>query len=494
MIFLEKFIEKINSLEESYGELYFIYDDYNNRESFHLLNKNGEVAYLNFSSNTEKNILKAIYYSYAVKLFASEVSDEDLDMEVYLSNILAVNSVLLKLNNAAFDIENHSKNFIGQLINYNESEEYKFFEELAYWYSISIIGKKLPYKVSLELIHEGLTKKEEDSLLNLKRALYIDSANAIVSDAYRFLSLTVSEVNFIKASIMYSFLEDEEVKQLVHIFLAEISNEYLAKENARGELILKVIASFGKNKYQQFEERFRKSKVWRSTNFTNNINNFELLILAEFSDYMEEELENGEDLIEDILIEESNEIIEETMIEEESIIESDSIIGDEGIFYDDELNFIEEDKIFEDNLQDDEATIEESQSINDAEADEDYLNELRAEIFGDLIKEKLSTENLDNKETALEDKNDEDNDESLEGLEDLIEELKPANIMAERTNKIKNEKARIELSTIIKEINDKEADGYVYINFKPLNKVINLLKEKGYKITELEESIKIEWE
>lgn len=632
MDFLEKFIDEINRLEEKYGILPFIHENGEIKKNFDLLNLDGELISITLSTETEQNMLKAIYYSYGIAYFTGKVSEEELDLQFPIGKTLALNSVLLSLIKSKVNFRYQVESYIDSVLNSNNTNEMELLRELSDWYSVSIINKRLPYKVTMDLVHTALTNNS--NLIDLKKSIFIDTSTAVIATAYRFLELTEEEVRVIKCSILYSFLEDAKARRLVDNFLKEITFDYEEKEYSRSNLLLKVIASFGRNKYQQFEERFRKYKVWKATNFSNNINNFEEIMVANFNMEIIENIESkqerivgtietdfdeeNEELIkidytnedEDIeatqvinvdsirrqynLSTEENNNIEEsveeldcepTEREEElevvkenldiddydeeqtineimaSILESDNneaIYNDEEVLDDvlleteenkdfqieaDTLEEENEDYVEEEILEDieeiksleqrdeefkgelaEEVMVEEVENIENEKIEEEILGEI--EEMEDILKGGLENkeinenklvdeenviefmeyeEETEEKEELLENEEildeiitDEETEEehemnNLDGLDDLIGSLMPAEVIAERNTQARTERVKEELKVIIEAIQSTKIESAVKVPFVPLKEVGNILTAKNYKIEKADNGIVISW-
>lgn len=432
MDFLEKLINEIIRLEEKYGNLKLIYENGEDKKDFDLLNLENETISLLLNTETERNMLKAIYYSYAIEYFYKNYSNEELDLDVPIGKTLAMNSVLLSLIKCKVNFRYQVESYVDRVLREKSGNEFEFLKELSDWYSVSIINKRLPYKVTMNAIHMALNNNS--NLIELKKAIFIDSSMAIIATAYRFLELTEEEVRVVKCSILFSFLEDAKARRLVDSFLKEITYEYEEKDYSRSDILLKVIASFGKNKYQQFEERFRNYKVWKSTNFTNNINNFEEIMIANFNMEIvkneEKEEIKEEPIVEEIVFDNYEEDLEATQVIDVNSIrrEYGLIEEEEEIIPNNNLEIIEDDET-RDSLNsydelDENQTINEimasvSQNINE-EADCNKEIELEEEeiIEEEAIEESENLEELDDVEKEPE--TIEEIDELKEILEDDI--------------------------------------------------------------------------
>lgn len=633
MDFLEKFIDEINRLEEKYGILPFIHENGEIKKNFDLLNLDGELISLTLSTETEQNMLKAIYYSYGIEYFTGKVSEEELDLQFPIGKTLALNSVLLSLIKSKVNFRYQVESYIDSVLNSNNTNEIELLRELSDWYSVSIINKRLPYKVTMDLVHMALTNNS--NLVNLKKSIFIDTSTAVIATAYRFLELTEEEVRVVKCSILYSFLEDAKARRLVDNFLKEITFDYEEKEYSRSDILLKVIASFGRNKYQQFEERFRKYKVWKATNFSNNINNFEEIMVANFNmeiieniepqqerivgtieadfdeedeepikidftneeedidieatqvidvdsirrqynltteednniegnieelDYepieREEELEmvkenldiddyNEEQTINEIMASileadkepDNNEVIsiDEEVLDDEEILENEEDVDfqtyedtleeeslEEGIL--EEIEDLENtEEVFKDELVE-EAMIEQMEDIENEKIDEEILGEIEEmeDILKGGLEDKAMNENklvdeenviefmeyeeeAEEKEELLENEEildeiitneeTEEDDEmnNLDGLDDLIGSLMPAEVIAERNTHARTERVKEELKVIIEAIQSTKIESAVKVPFVPLKEVGNILTAKNYKIEKADNGIIISW-
>lgn len=571
MDFLEKLINEIIRLEEKYGNLRLIYENGESKKDFDLLNLDNEMVSLLLNTETERNMLKAIYYSYAIEYFYKSYLNQELDLEVPIGKTLAVNSVLLSLIKCKVNFKYQVESYVDRVLREKSGNEFEFLNELSDWYSVSIINKRLPYKVTMNAIHMALNNNS--NLIELKKAIFIDTSMAIIATAHRFLELTEEEVRVVKCSILFSFLEDAKARRLVDNFLKEITYEYEEKEYSRSDILLRVIASFGKNKYQQFEERFRNYKVWKATNFTNNINNFEEIMIANFNmevikNKVIEEVKE-EPIVEEIVFDDYEEDLESTQVidvnsirreyglidEEEKITSNNSleiIEEDESnktLNSYDELdenqtineimasvsenanernNYNEEIQLEEVINQEESENLEESDVINELETieeidelkqileddtleNEDYrndnlndnieedkeyvdLSELREEIE-DSVEEAIEKNNYNNEEENKEEFYTEEEDEmnTLEGLDDLIGSLMPAEKIAERNTNARKEKIKEELKLIIEAIQSTKIESSIKISFEPLKEVVDILEAKNYKVEKHNDSIIISW-
>ncbi len=571
MDFLEKLINEIIRLEEKYGNLRLIYENGESKKDFDLLNLDNEIVSLLLNTETERNMLKAIYYSYAIEYFYKSYLNQELDLEVPIGKTLAVNSVLLSLIKCKVNFKYQVEGYVDRVLREKSGNEFEFLNELSDWYSVSIINKRLPYKVTMNAIHMALNNNS--NLIELKKAIFIDTSMAIIATAHRFLELTEEEVRVVKCSILFSFLEDAKARRLVDNFLKEITYEYEEKEYSRSDILLRVIASFGKNKYQQFEERFRNYKVWKATNFTNNINNFEEIMIANFNmevikNKVIEEVKE-EPIVEEIVFDDYEEDLESTQVidvnsirreyglidEEEKITSNNSleiIEEDESnktLNSYDELdenqtineimasvsentnerdNYNEEIQLEEVINQEESENLEESDVINELETieeidelkqileddtleNEDYrndnlndnieedkeyvdLSELREEIE-DSVEEAIEENNYNNEEENKEEFYTEEEDEmnTLEGLDDLIGSLMPAEKIAERNTNARKEKIKEELKLIIEAIQSTKIESSIKISFEPLKEVVDILEAKNYKVEKHNDSIIISW-
>lgn len=571
MDFLEKLINEIIRLEEKYGNLRLIYENGESKKDFDLLNLDNEMVSLLLNTETERNMLKAIYYSYAIEYFYKSYLNQELDLEVPIGKTLAVNSVLLSLIKCKVNFKYQVESYVDRVLREKSGNEFEFLNELSDWYSVSIINKRLPYKVTMNAIHMALNNNS--NLIELKKAIFIDTSMAIIATAHRFLELTEEEVRVVKCSILFSFLEDAKARRLVDNFLKEITYEYEEKEYSRSDILLRVIASFGKNKYQQFEERFRNYKVWKATNFTNNINNFEEIMIANFNmevikNKVIEEVKE-EPIVEEIVFDDYEEDLESTQVidvnsirreyglidEEEKITSNNSleiIEEDESnktLNSYDELdenqtineimasvsentnerdNYNEEIQLEEVINQEESENLEESDVINELETieeidelkqileddtleNEDYrndnlndnieedkeyvdLSELREEIE-DSVEEAIEENNYNNEEENKEEFYTEEEDEmnTLEGLDDLIGSLMPAEKIAERNTNARKEKIKEELKLIIEAIQSTKIESSIKISFEPLKEVVDILEAKNYKVEKHNDSIIISW-
>lgn len=571
MDFLEKLINEIIRLEEKYGNLRLIYENGESKKDFDLLNLDNEMVSLLLNTETERNMLKAIYYSYAIEYFYKSYLNQELDLEVPIGKTLAVNSVLLSLIKCKVNFKYQVESYVDRVLREKSGNEFEFLNELSDWYSVSIINKRLPYKVTMNAIHMALNNNS--NLIELKKAIFIDTSMAIIATAHRFLELTEEEVRVVKCSILFSFLEDAKARRLVDNFLKEITYEYEEKEYSRSDILLRVIASFGKNKYQQFEERFRNYKVWKATNFTNNINNFEEIMIANFNmevikNKVIEEVKE-EPIVEEIVFDDYEENLESTQVidvnsirreyglidEEEKITSNNSleiIEEDESnktLNSYDELdenqtineimasvsentnerdNYNEEIQLEEVINQEESENLEESDVINELETieeidelkqileddtleNEDYrndnlndnieedkeyvdLSELREEIE-DSVEEAIEENNYNNEEENKEEFYTEEEDEmnTLEGLDDLIGSLMPAEKIAERNTNARKEKIKEELKLIIEAIQSTKIESSIKISFEPLKEVVDILEAKNYKVEKHNDSIIISW-
>lgn len=571
MDFLEKLINEIIRLEEKYGNLRLIYENGESKKDFDLLNLDNEMVSLLLNTETERNMLKAIYYSYAIEYFYKSYLNQELDLEVPIGKTLAVNSVLLSLIKCKVNFKYQVESYVDRVLREKSGNEFEFLNELSDWYSVSIINKRLPYKVTMNAIHMALNNNS--NLIELKKAIFIDTSMAIIATAHRFLELTEEEVRVVKCSILFSFLEDAKARRLVDNFLKEITYEYEEKEYSRSDILLRVIASFGKNKYQQFEERFRNYKVWKATNFTNNINNFEEIMIANFNmevikNKVIEEVKE-EPIVEEIVFDDYEENLESTQVidvnsirreyglidEEEKITSNNSL----EIIEEDESNktlnsydeldenqtineimaSVSEDTNERDNYneeiqleevinQEESENLEESDVINELETieeidelkqileddtleNEDYrndnlndnieedkeyvdLSELREEIE-DSVEEAIEENNYNNEEENKEEFYTEEEDEmnTLEGLDDLIGSLMPAEKIAERNTNARKEKIKEELKLIIEAIQSTKIESSIKISFEPLKEVVDILEAKNYKVEKHNDSIIISW-
>lgn len=571
MDFLEKLINEIIRLEEKYGNLRLIYENGESKKDFDLLNLDNEMVSLLLNTETERNMLKAIYYSYAIEYFYKSYLNQELDLEVPIGKTLAVNSVLLSLIKCKVNFKYQVESYVDRVLREKSGNEFEFLNELSDWYSVSIINKRLPYKVTMNAIHMALNNNS--NLIELKKAIFIDTSMAIIATAHRFLELTEEEVRVVKCSILFSFLEDAKARRLVDNFLKEITYEYEEKEYSRSDILLRVIASFGKNKYQQFEERFRNYKVWKATNFTNNINNFEEIMIANFNmevikNKVIEEVKE-EPIVEEIVFDDYEEDLESTQVidvnsirreyglidEEEKITSNNSleiIEEDESnktLNSYDELdenqtineimasvsentnerdNYNEEIQLEEVINQEESENLEESDVINELETieeidelkqileddtleNEDYrndnlndnieedkeyvdLSELREEIE-DSVEEAIEENNYNNEEENKEEFYTEEEDEmnTLEGLDDLIGSLMPAEKIAERNTNARKEKIKEELKLIIEAIQSTKIESSIKISFELLKEVVDILEAKNYKVEKHNDSIIISW-
>lgn len=571
MDFLEKLINEIIRLEEKYGNLRLIYENGESKKDFDLLNLDNEMVSLLLNTETERNMLKAIYYSYAIEYFYKSYLNQELDLEVPIGKTLAVNSVLLSLIKCKVNFKYQVESYVDRVLREKSGNEFEFLNELSDWYSVSIINKRLPYKVTMNAIHMALNNNS--NLIELKKAIFIDTSMAIIATAHRFLELTEEEVRVVKCSILFSFLEDAKARRLVDNFLKEITYEYEEKEYSRSDILLRVIASFGKNKYQQFEERFRIYKVWKATNFTNNINNFEEIMIANFNmevikNKVIEEVKE-EPIVEEIVFDDYEEDLESTQVidvnsirreyglidEEEKVTSNNSleiIEEDESnktLNSYDELdenqtineimasvsentnerdNYNEEIQLEEVINQEESENLEESDVINELETieeidelkqileddtleNEDYrndnlndnieedkeyvdLSELREEIE-DSVEEAIEENNYNNEEENKEEFYTEEEDEmnTLEGLDDLIGSLMPAEKIAERNTNARKEKIKEELKLIIEAIQSTKIESSIKISFEPLKEVVDILEAKNYKVEKHNDSIIISW-
>lgn len=434
MDFLEKLINEIIRLEEKYGNLKLIYENGEDKKDFDLLNLENETISLLLNTETERNMLKAIYYSYAIEYFYKNYSNEELDLDVPIGKTLAMNSVLLSLIKCKVNFRYQVESYVDRVLREKSGNEFEFLKELSDWYSVSIINKRLPYKVTMNAIHMALNNNS--NLIELKKAIFIDSSMAIIATAYRFLELTEEEVRVVKCSILFSFLEDAKARRLVDSFLKEITYEYEEKDYSRSDILLKVIASFGKNKYQQFEERFRNYKVWKSTNFTNNINNFEEIMIANFNMEIvkneEKEEIKEEPIVEEIVFDNYEEDLEATQVIDVNSIrrEYGLIEEEEEIIPNNNLEIIEDDET-RDSLNsydelDENQTINEimasvSQNINE-EADCNKEIELEEEEIIEEITEEEPIEESENLEELDDVEKEPETIEEIDELKEILED------------------------------------------------------------------------
>ncbi|WP_055070138.1 hypothetical protein [Clostridium massiliamazoniense] len=434
MDFLEKLINEIIRLEEKYGNLKLIYENGEDKKDFDLLNLENETISLLLNTETERNMLKAIYYSYAIEYFYKNYSNEELDLDVPIGKTLAMNSVLLSLIKCKVNFRYQVESYVDKVLREKSGNEFEFLKELSDWYSVSIINKRLPYKVTMNAIHMALNNNS--NLIELKKAIFIDSSMAIIATAYRFLELTEEEVRVVKCSILFSFLEDAKARRLVDSFLKEITYEYEEKDYSRSDILLKVIASFGKNKYQQFEERFRNYKVWKSTNFTNNINNFEEIMIANFNMEIvkneEKEEIKEEPIVEEIVFDNYEEDLEATQVIDVNSIrrEYGLIEEEEEIIPNNNLEIIEDDET-RDSLNsydelDENQTINEimasvSQNINE-EADCNKEIELEEEEIIEEITEEEPIEESENLEELDDVEKEPETIEEIDELKEILED------------------------------------------------------------------------
>ena len=145
-----------------------------------------------------------------------------------MEKTLAVNSVLLSLIKCKVNFKHQVEGYVDRVLREKSGNEFEFLNELSDWYSVSIINKRLPYKVTMNAIHMALNNNS--NLIELKKAIFIDTSMAIIATAHRFLELTEEEVRVVKCSILFSFLEDAKARRLVDNFLKEITYEYEEKE------------------------------------------------------------------------------------------------------------------------------------------------------------------------------------------------------------------------------------------------------------------------
>ena len=176
--------------------------------------------------------------------------------------------------------------------------------------------------------------------------------------------------------------------------------------------------------------------------------------------------------------------------ESENLEESDVINELETIEEIDELKQILEDDTLEnedyrnDNLND---NIEEDKEYVD-------LSELREEIE-DSVEEAIEENNYNNEEENKEEFYTEEEDEmnTLEGLDDLIGSLMPAEKIAERNTNARKEKIKEELKLIIEAIQSTKIESSIKISFEPLKEVVDILEAKNYKVEKHNDSIIISW-
>lgn len=437
MVFYDGFIKEIKKLENKYYEVNILYIDGKARNELDLYNSNGELVNIEIKNEDERDFLKVLIYSYALKKYSDINGLEPITNNFEIGNATTINATLLKLEKKNINIEKHVEKFKNEL-NKNKEEGISLFFKELYEYYLDNENITEEY-LDMNMIQEGITK--EESYKKLRKLLFKYTAKSIILNSSKFEELNDNEKKIAKYSILFGSLENKRCREIIGGDLKEISEEYQKDNLIDEEKIMLTITAIG-DVYNYFSNKFRKSTNGKSGDFSQVIENFEELLILK-----DRELEK--------MNKETKEENKTTKVEKSKIPNFSA------------ERFENKKEIKENNISE---KIEQIEEIEEKSA--------KLEILVDSIK------------SAKESK---DEIEENEELHKVIDSLIPAKDMVKKM-KIKKQQ---EIIGQVKEITDKlksiEEGSSMQLDFKPLEDVIKILEDKGYEIQSREGELYLIW-
>lgn len=358
----------------------------------------------------------------------------DLNELELITNNFNIPEALI-INNALLTLEKNNINIDNHVGKFTEFMAKDSEESVALFlndlYNYYIDNESITEEfLDMNIVQKGIINPE--SYIELRKLLLKSTALELILDSTNFDSLDDVERKLAKYSILFGSIENERCREIVGKDLREIASVYYDGDLVNEEKIMNIINSIP-DIYNYFSEKFKKENSKSKYSFTEYIEQFEALILAKD--------------------EEISDMSKETKVVKEE-------------------NNIKEERAKLPNFSASRFEIEEEPVQTEKE------NQARLEILVDSIK------------TAKELK--EDLEESVE-LHQVIDELIPAKEII-RKMKAKREQEIIDqiknISEILKNI---ESEEEIILYFTPLEEVVKILGDKGYKINITEEKVTLTW-
>lgn len=432
MLFYNGFIKEIKNLEDKYYELKILYVDGKKRDDFDLYNKNGELTNFELENSEEVELLKALIYSYGLKVYSDINELEPITNNFEVPTVFLITKLLKRLEQKNISIDVHISKLKEEMKKESRSSIFLFFKDLYNYYidNESITEEYL----DMNIIQRGIIEKE--SYKNLRKVLFKRTAIELILDSETFSELDEIEKKLAKYSILFGSIDNERCREILGEDLKEITKGYYENKSVDEEKIMKVITSIN-DVYNYFSDKFMKSKNKVVKSFTEAIEDFQALIIKKDD---EKNTKEGKNMKND---------------EKKNKVNKSDIPNFSAKRFDSELEVEEVEK---------EEIIEETPD--------------KLEILVDSIK------------SAKESK---DEIEENEELHNAIDNLIPASEMI-RKMKLKRQQ---EIISQIKEITDKLKviieGNELEIDFEPLEEVVKILEDKGYKIKRTESTLYLYW-
>lgn len=430
MLFYNGFIKEIKKLENKYYEIKMLYIDGKSKKDFDLYNENGEIKNIEFNNNEENDFLKALMYSYALKKYSDLNELEPITNNFNVPSVLIINNVLLALAEKNINIDKHIEKFRDVMRKNSEEPMALLLKDLYdYYIENETVTEEF---LDMNIIQKGIVN--ENNYSELRKLLFKSTAIELILDSSNFDSLDEVEKKLAKYSIFFGSIGNERCREIVGQDLRELARVYYDENLVDEAKIMDVINSID-NIYNYFSDKFKNTNK-NGYNFSQCIEKFESLIIA-------------------------NDKEQETMSKEEKDVKEAKTKKDE-----------------KSKLPNFSASRFE---IEEAEVKEEEKTSQSNEKLEILVESIKSAKELK-----------EDLEESVE-LHQVIDELIPAKDII-RKMKAKKEKEIIEqlkkVGEILKAV---ETDEAIILDFIPLDEVVKILGDKGYKIEISEDKVSLSW-
>lgn len=430
MLFYNGFIKEIKKLENKYYEIKMLYIDGKSKKDFDLYNEKGEIKSIEFNNNEENDFLKALMYSYALKKYSDLNELEPITNNFNVPSVLIINNVLLALAEKNINIDKHIEEFKDVMRKDSEEPMALLLKDLYdYYIENETVTEEF---LDMNIIQKGIVN--ENNYSELRKLLFKSTAIELILDSSNFDSLDEVEKKLAKYSIFFGSIGNERCREIVGQDLRELARVYYDENLVDEAKIMDVINSID-NIYNYFSDKFKNTNK-NGYNFSQCIEKFESLIIA-------------------------NDKEQETMSKEEKDVKEAKTKKDE-----------------KSKLPNFSASRFE---IEEAEVKEEEKTSQSNEKLEILVESIKSAKELK-----------EDLEESVE-LHQVIDELIPAKDII-RKMKAKKEKEIIEQLKKVGEIlKTVETDEAIILDFTPLDEVVKILGDKGYKIEISEDKVSLSW-
>lgn len=430
MLFYNGFIKEIKKLENKYYEIKMLYIDGKSKKDFDLYNEKGEIKSIEFNNNEENDFLKALMYSYALKKYSDLNELEPITNNFNVPSVLIINNVLLALAEKNINIDKHIEEFKDVMRKDSEEPMALLLKDLYdYYIENETVTEEF---LDMNIIQKGIVN--ENNYSELRKLLFKSTAIELILDSSNFDSLDEVEKKLAKYSIFFGSIGNERCREIVGQDLRELARVYYDENLVDEAKIMDVINSID-NIYNYFSDKFKNTNK-NGYNFSQCIEKFESLIIA-------------------------NDKEQEPMSKEEKDVKEAKTKKDE-----------------KSKLPNFSASRFE---IEEAEVKEEEKTSQSNEKLEILVESIKSAKELK-----------EDLEESVE-LHQVIDELIPAKDII-RKMKAKKEKEIIEQLKKVGEIlKTVETDEAIILDFTPLDEVVKILGDKGYKIEISEDKVSLSW-